>query len=290
MKQIFSIFAFFVFIGGIYAQAPQGINFQGVARNADTSPKPAGTTVNVEFKIWDAAQFGNLLYDEKQSPQTNGVGIFTCVIGTGSVQPGSGAFANIAWAAGQKYLEVFVDGQASARQLMVSVPYALYAASGNQGPQGPQGAQGPQGLQGPQGATGPQGPTGTAATNVNVSDDMPASFKTTARSAAWQTMESKLQVQAPSAGTYLILYTLRARNFTDQDLVFFRIANAVTGISYTSSVLMSPQNGLNDVSSTSFFITNLSQGEVVQVQEKMEGTGTTEVTFEDGRISLVKIQ
>ncbi|MBK6622446.1 MAG: collagen-like protein [Saprospirales bacterium] len=49
---------------------------------------------------------------------------------------------------------------------MMSVPYALFAASGNEGPQGlqgipgPVGPIGPQGIQGPIGMTGPQGPQG----------------------------------------------------------------------------------------------------------------------------------
>jgi Collagen triple helix repeat (20 copies) len=46
---------------------------------------------------------------------------------------------------------------------LLSVPYALYAASGNAGPQGPAGPQGIPGIQGPAGltgATGAQGPIG----------------------------------------------------------------------------------------------------------------------------------
>jgi hypothetical protein len=160
MKQLFFLIAFIAFLGSVSAQAPQGINFQGVARNADKSPKPAGTSIQIEFKIWDAPNLGNLLYHEKQTQTTNGVGLFTCIIGNGNVQPGSGLFSNIPWATGQKYLEVFVDNQSSARQLMASVPYALFAASGNQGPQGIQGPQGNPGAQGPTGATGAQGATG----------------------------------------------------------------------------------------------------------------------------------
>ncbi len=49
------------------------------------------------------------------------------------------------------------------RQALNAAPYALFALSGNPGPQGPTGPQGPIGLtgpQGPNGLTGPQGPIG----------------------------------------------------------------------------------------------------------------------------------
>ena len=56
----------------------------------------------------------------------------------------------------------------SPRQPITATPYALYALSGNPGPQGPAGPTGPQGPAGPtgpqgdQGPAGPQGPTGPA--------------------------------------------------------------------------------------------------------------------------------
>ncbi|MEO6758185.1 MAG: collagen-like protein [Saprospiraceae bacterium] len=325
MKQVLTILSFFVFISVAVAQAPQGINYQGVARDATTKPLPAGTAITLGFKIRDVS--GAELYSETQTRTTNGVGLFTAVIGVGSPNPGSGSFANISWGTSPKFLEVIVNGQSGGSQPLQSVPYALYAASGNPGPKGDKGdtgapgtkgdkgdpgaqgatgaqgapgakgdkgdpgAQGATGAQGAQGAKGDAGAQGPAGTSINASDVMvgPENFKTSVRSGAWQTMESKLQVQAPSTGTYLILYTLRAKDFTDQDVVYFKIANALTGADYTSSVLMSPANGLNDVSASSFFITTLSQGETVQVREKMEGSGTNEVIFQDGRLSLIKL-
>lgn len=132
MKYLVTLFAFFLFLGINNAQAPQGINFQGVARNLDKTPKQ-NVSVQIEFKIWDAPNLGSLLYHEKQNLTTNGVGLFTCIIGNGN-QQGLNSFSGIIWATGQKYLEVIIDNQSSARQFMVSVPYALYAEkAGNSG-------------------------------------------------------------------------------------------------------------------------------------------------------------
>lgn len=324
MKKVLLFITLIAAALSLNAQAPQSINYQAVARNTNGTPI-TGTTVNVGFNIREGSANGNVIYSESHiNVSTGTTGLFTLSIGQG--QASVGTFSSIPWATGTKFLEVLINGATAGTQQMMSVPYALYAASGNQGPAGPQGpqgapgpqgntgavgpqgnpgatgpqgnpgpqgatgAQGPQGPVGPQGNSGPQGPQGTAATNVNVSDDMPVAFTTTVRGAAWQTMESKLQAQAPSAGTYLILYTLRATNFTDNDVVFFKVSNAISGGDYTSSVLMSANNGLGDVSSSSFCIANLSQGDVVQVREKMEGSGSTTVTFQDGRLTLIKIQ
>jgi collagen triple helix repeat protein len=46
------------------------------------------------------------------------------------------------------------------RQALNATPYALYALTGNPGPQGPTGPQGPIGMTGPQGPNGPAGPQG----------------------------------------------------------------------------------------------------------------------------------
>jgi hypothetical protein len=85
-------------------------------------------------------------------------------IGTGTAI--TGTFAAINWGAGPYFIKTETDPNggtaytiAGTNELM-SVPYALFSASGNTGPQGPAGATGPQGPTGPAGATGPQGPTG----------------------------------------------------------------------------------------------------------------------------------
>jgi hypothetical protein len=305
MKNITFILCILILASKIAAQAPQGINYQAVARNADTSPK-ANTAVTVGIKIKDA--LGADLYTENHNVTTNGLGLFNLTIGQGSNS--STSFSNLNWASGSKLLEVIINGQSGGTQPLLSVPYALYAEKTN--------LQAGNGISVSGNTISNTGDLSTTneiqtlslnnnqlslsngggtvnlpAPNIqltNVIDDMPTPFTTTVRGAAWQTMESKLQAQAPSAGTYLILYTLRATNFTDNDVVLFKVSNAVTGGDYTSSVLMSANNGVEDVTSTSFCITNLAQGEVVQVREKMEGSGSTTVTFQDGRLTLIKIQ
>lgn len=158
----------------VKAQAPQGFNYQGVARNSFGNIF-SSKTLAIRFSIHDIAPNGNVVYSEKHTTETDQFGLFQLLVGKG--QPITGSFNAINWANGNKYLQVELDGDnkgiftnMGTTQLM-SVPYALYAASGNPGPQGvqgpagpagPQGAQGIQGAQGVAGPVGPQGPQGPA--------------------------------------------------------------------------------------------------------------------------------
>lgn len=288
------------------AQTPQGINYQAVARTNMGDPIPS-SSATINFKIRHGSTSGNIVFEETQNKTTDACGMFTLKIGQANAQ----AFSVIDWSTGAKFLEVTINGSVTGTTEILSVPYALYAektklhagsgisVSGNEisnaGDLSNTNEIQILSVSGNQlSISGNGGNSVTLPTPsiqlANITDDMPTSFTTTVRGAAWQTMESKLQAQAPSAGIYLILYTLRATNFTDNDVVFFKVSNAVTGGDYASSVLMSANNGLKDVTSSSFCIANLSQGEVVQVREKMEGSGTSTVLFQDGRLALIKIQ
>lgn len=126
MKYITLIINVIILVGKLAAQAPQGINYQAVARNTDTSPKP-NTTLTIGIKIKDA--LGADLYTESHTATTNGLGLFNLTIGQGS-NP-STPFANISWATGSKLLEVIINGQSGGTQPLLSVPYALYAEKTN---------------------------------------------------------------------------------------------------------------------------------------------------------------
>lgn len=160
MRNIFTILVLCVLSTSLFAQAPKGISYQAVARKANGEPM-VSQVVNVQFRILDNV-FGAEVYKETHSTTTNAYGLFTLAIGQGS--PVSGSFANINWAGSSKFLEVTIQSAGSIVTSpptpMLSVPYALYAASGNPGPKGDKGDKGDPGIQGPQGATGLQGPKG----------------------------------------------------------------------------------------------------------------------------------
>ena len=148
---------------------PPGIPYQAVVRNAN-GQEAANAAVTTKFTLHQNTTSGAVEYQETHSLTTNAQGLVSAVIGQGT--PVQGTFAGINWSNTTKFLQVEVDlgyGYVDlGTQQLMSVPFALYAASGTPGPQGPQGPAGQNGLdgapgpQGPIGLTGPAGPQGPA--------------------------------------------------------------------------------------------------------------------------------
>jgi uncharacterized protein (TIGR02145 family) len=124
MKTIF-ITAFLLFIHTfVFAQAPQGIPYQAVMRNADGSVM-ANSAVDLTFMIHDATATGTVVYQESHALTSNAQGLVSCVVGSGVVSQGN--FANINWGGGAKFLQVMMGSIDLGTQQMLSVPYALYS-------------------------------------------------------------------------------------------------------------------------------------------------------------------
>jgi hypothetical protein len=138
-------------------QAPQAFNYQAILRNTDGTIK-ANETVAIQISLVD--DNGSSVYLEMHNTQTNQLGLVNVTIGDGTT---SGDLSTVDWATGPFFLEVTVNGVLMGSSPILSVPYALYAASGNEGPQGPPGLQGLPGLQGEIGPPGPQGIPGETA-------------------------------------------------------------------------------------------------------------------------------
>ena len=144
-------------------QAPQAFNYQAILRNSDGTVK-ANETVSLQINLID--DNGSSVYMEIHNTQTNQLGLVNVVIGEGT---SSGDLSIVDWSRGPFFLDIIVNGVSMGSSPILSVPYALYAASGNEGPQGPPGMQGMQGdiglagqdgVEGPKGDTGEQGPKG----------------------------------------------------------------------------------------------------------------------------------
>lgn len=174
MKQSITIFLVLCLAIMASAQAPHKFNYQAVARDASGTVL-SNQNVNCRFTIRDISVTGPIVYQETQNLQTNQFGLFTALIGNGSISTGS--FNAINWAAGPKYLQVEFDPAGGNNYLvvgatqLVSVAYALYAETagngggGATGATGPSGADGLNGVNGATGATGVTGPTGATGLN-----------------------------------------------------------------------------------------------------------------------------
>jgi hypothetical protein len=168
MKKIFTFIALVLLTANVFAQAPQKMSYQAVIRNS-SDVLVASTAIGMKISILQGSASGTLVYAETQSATTNLNGLVTVEIGNGSVV--TGTFSAINWANGPYFIKTETDPTGgtsytiSGTSELMSVPYALFSASGAPGPQGPAGADGINGANGADGATGPQGPAGTNGAN-----------------------------------------------------------------------------------------------------------------------------
>lgn len=161
-KLILSLIASSIVAIGL-AQAPDLVNYQGIARNA------SGATLNsqaigLQLTIHADSANGAVVYQETHTPTTNQFGLFSVHIGAGT--PVTGTMAGIAWGTTDHFLQVEMDENGGTTysdmgtSQLVSVPYALYAKSSGSSTPGPTGPTGPAGSTGATGPTGPTGPSG----------------------------------------------------------------------------------------------------------------------------------
>lgn len=119
-----------------WAQAPQKMSYQSVVRNP-SGEAVANTIIGVRTIIRQGSATGTTVLIEEHYPRTNAGGIMNLQIGGGSNI--SGSFASIDWSNGPYFLTIDADTfggssyNISGTQQLLSVPYALYAASSGSG-------------------------------------------------------------------------------------------------------------------------------------------------------------
>ena len=147
MKNFFSLLVLAGLMLSALAQPPQGFSYQAIIRNAQGEPL---ASQNVSIRLTLQSDDGNTeYYSETHLLQTSPQGILSVAVGSGSSSKGS--LTDIPWAAGGIHFKVEVDPTLGGTYSLLgttpllAVPYALFAASGNEGPQGPEGPPGPEG-------------------------------------------------------------------------------------------------------------------------------------------------
>ncbi len=134
-KLLFSILTFSILLISAFSfgqsAPPKGVNYQAVAR--DPSGKPISSSINLvaRFSVYKLPSGGTPLYQETQLVNTNRYGLFSCVIGSGTIN--SGSFDSIKWYQGDRFLEVEMAIQGGSgyytmpRTQLWSVPYAFHS-------------------------------------------------------------------------------------------------------------------------------------------------------------------
>jgi len=117
------------------AQAPERFSYQGVARDASGNIL-TNATVGLRLTIRAGSATGTSVYQETHATSTNALGLISVEVGGGS---GGSGFSSINWGSGSYYLQAELDPaggtayQNMGASQLLSVPYALYAASGGSG-------------------------------------------------------------------------------------------------------------------------------------------------------------
>lgn len=129
---------FLIFCSIAFSQAPQGINYQAVVRDAD-GVLYENQIITVIFKLI-VLETGNVAWEESHQLETNDFGLFTTIIGQGDNNLNS-SFSDLDWTEGTIFITVDIDFDNEGPQppmdfgetQLLSVPYAFFSnSSGDQ--------------------------------------------------------------------------------------------------------------------------------------------------------------
>lgn len=133
MKNLIFLLGVLLLPFGLVAQAPQQIQYQAAARNASGEILKE-QSIAVRLSLIDDNPNGTIVFQERHTVTTTALGLFQLPIGGGTLL--SGNMGSVNWATGAKYLRVEVDPAGGSNYInmgvspLLSVPYALHAASG----------------------------------------------------------------------------------------------------------------------------------------------------------------
>jgi len=115
-----------------FSQAPNLLNYQGVARNSIGNPLP-NQSMNLRLSIRNNSSAGPVVYSETRAIKTNFGGLFSIQIGSTGTTSSTGTIAGVNWFVGDKYLQIEIDQSSTNKFIdlgtvqLVSVPYAFTA-------------------------------------------------------------------------------------------------------------------------------------------------------------------
>ncbi len=121
----------------VYAQVPQGFNFQAVARGANGDIL-ADTQLGVQVSIIKGSEDGNPLYQEAHTVTTNPLGLIQIIIGEGTAAEGQ-VFSDIDFGNDNYFVKLAIDPAGGTEYAdlgttrLLSVPYALVAQKAVEG-------------------------------------------------------------------------------------------------------------------------------------------------------------
>ena len=105
---VLSIFILLFVSFSAFSQAPNLLNYQGVARNSVGNPLP-NQTMKLRLSIHDLLPSGAVVYSEIRQITTNLGGLFSVQIGSAGASSSTGTLGGVNWIVGNKFLQVELD-------------------------------------------------------------------------------------------------------------------------------------------------------------------------------------
>jgi uncharacterized protein (TIGR02145 family) len=136
MKKIYAFIVAVSFTASMFAQAPQKMSYQAVIRNS-SNQLVVNHIVGMQISILQNSSTGTPVYVETQIPTTNANGLISIEIGGGTNV--TGTFIGIDWSAGMYFIKTETDPSGGTNYTitgvsqLLSVPYALYARTAENG-------------------------------------------------------------------------------------------------------------------------------------------------------------
>ena len=128
---VYSTLLFLLLSLSAFAQN-EGINFQGMARTAAGEPV-ANQKISLRLSVLLYSESGTVEYSETKESTTSGQGVFSVVIGDGSILTKTGNFSDINWKSKPKFLKIELDPIGGTNFALMgtsrlqAVPFAYYA-------------------------------------------------------------------------------------------------------------------------------------------------------------------
>ncbi len=132
MKRLTAFFVSFLFLTTVYSQAPQGFNYQAIARDSQGNLLQ-DQDLDIRITIYSD---DSPVWSENHLVTSNNMGLFALVIGDSDISGSgsAGSFDQIEWGSGLMAIGIEVDNGAGFIDMGMtpfqSVPYALFAANG----------------------------------------------------------------------------------------------------------------------------------------------------------------
>ncbi|MDA7762301.1 hypothetical protein N8927_03845 [Crocinitomicaceae bacterium] len=129
MKHIF-FFSLLLWVFQLEAQAPQEFKYQAVVRDGG-GQLVSNQLISLRLTLLKESSIGAEVYSETQSLATNGYGVVSISVGSGSVV--SGSFTGIDWGADDHFIKTELDLSGGSNfefmgtSQIISVPYALHS-------------------------------------------------------------------------------------------------------------------------------------------------------------------